>query len=354
MHRLFITALACLISVSVFGQSNHSPHVEVIVEEIDNNSLVEGSTYRVYAVLPSPQYSLYVVFADESHQAKILTTTTFFQHSLGGAFASEINPNKIKKYPSLNYDSWLTIGSENSLNTNDLSDIGIKTDDFERGWNISFSDGAWFVLPDDDNCYASESNKVLLMQITTTGELFGTLNFQGNVGELGNSWRAYNVEFSSNKSQLASGTSSEFKRPNENIRIRVTDQKIPINKVAVIGKESALCDGSKDDGQDLAELVEGDLLGIYGVVERKHLEEIINEQRLAMSGLILEDSDFAQAGCLAGAQGTVLTSYGCLQGKTKLQIKLVDCSTSDLYWSATGIDVPVFDLMDALRIELDK
>ena len=78
----------------------------------------------------------------------------------------------------------------------------------------------------------------------------------------------------------------------------------------------------------------------------------MDEQRLAMSGLILEDSDFAQAGCLAGAQGTVIASYACLQEKTKLQLKLVDCSTSDLYWSATGLDVSAFDLMYALRIEL--
>lgn len=141
-------------------------------------------------------------------------------------------------------------------------------------------------------------------------------------------------------------------RSQDNIRIRMSDSVIDISKIAVIGKESTLCDGTIDDGQGISELVEGELLGIYGVVERKHLEEIINEQRLAMSGLLFEESDFAQAGCLAGAQGTVLASYGCLQGKTKLQIKLVDCSTSDLYWSATGVDVSEFDLLDALRNEL--
>jgi len=139
-----------------------------------------------------------------------------------------------------------------------------------------------------------------------------------------------------------------------NIRIRVSGKGISILKVAVIGKESNLCNGSIDDGQGLAELVEGELLGIYGVVERKHLEEIIDEQRLAMSGLLLEDSDFAQAGCLAGAQGTVLASYGCLQGETKIQVKLVDCSTSDLYWSATGIDVSAFEVLDALRAKLSE
>ena len=35
-----------------------------------------------------------------------------------------------------------------------------------------------------------------------------------------------------------------------------------------------------------------------------------------MSGLLLDDNDYAQAGCLAGAQGTVLVSYGCIQGQT--------------------------------------
>ena len=142
-------------------------------------------------------------------------------------------------------------------------------------------------------------------------------------------------------------------RLQDNIRIRVSDNRVDISKVAVIGKESTLCDGTKDDGQGLAELVEGELLGLYGVVERKYLEEILDEQRLAMSGLLFEDTDFATAGCLAGAQGTVLASYGCLQGKTKLQVKLVDCSTSDLYWSATGLDVSEFDLLDALRSKLE-
>ena len=144
------------------------------------------------------------------------------------------------------------------------------------------------------------------------------------------------------------------KSETSDLSVRISSLTNNISKVAVIGKESTLCDGSKDDGQSIAELVEGELLGIYGVVERKHLEEILDEQRLAMSGFLLEDSDFAQAGCLAGAQGTVLASYGCLQGQTKLQIKLVDCSTSDLYWSATGFDVSEFDLLDALRVELSK
>lgn len=140
----------------------------------------------------------------------------------------------------------------------------------------------------------------------------------------------------------------------QNIRVRVGNISAEIEKVAVIGKSGETCDGLENDGQGLAELVEGELLGIYGVVERKHLESILDEQRLALNGLILEDSDFAKAGCLAGAQGTVLASFGCLLGETKIQVKLVDCSTSELYWSAIGIDVSAFELMEKLRGELSN
>lgn len=148
--------------------------------------------------------------------------------------------------------------------------------------------------------------------------------------------------------------SSHSTTSNSTIRVRISDSVPDISKVAVIGKESELCNGSIDDGQGLAEVVEGELLGLYGVVERKHLEDILDEQRLAMGGLVFEDSDFAKAGCLAGAQGTVLASYGCLQGKTKIQVKLVDCSTSDMYWSATGFEVSEFELLDELRVKLEN
>lgn len=164
----------------------------------------------------------------------------------------------------------------------------------------------------------------------------------------------YNSSTDKEKYLDASSKIQNREYDNNNIRIRTSNEASSISKVAVIGKASTLCDGSTDDGQGLAEVVEGELLGIYGVVERKHLEEILDEQKLALSGLLFEDSDLAQAGCLAGAQGTVLVSYGCLQGKTKLQVKLVDCSTSDLYWSATGFDVSEFDLLGALRMELGK
>ena len=41
---------------------------------------------------------------------------------------------------------------------------------------------------------------------------------------------------------------SNTETPKQNIRVRVTENKFHLTKVAVIGKEANLCDGSKDDG----------------------------------------------------------------------------------------------------------
>jgi hypothetical protein len=346
--RLLFTALACLISVSV-SKPMFCQSVSLIIEEVDNYGIVSGTTYRLFAVLQSRQHSIHAVFADDSHPLKVLTSSKFFQHKHGGGLSSDVKKSKFIKYPALKYDSWVTIGAENNIEDN-VTGYAIKNmSEFESGWNLSFYDAAWFVLPDDVNAFPKEGNKVLIMQITTDGVFSGILNFQGK-DHLGETWRSYGLEFSSDKVRLE----PESVKTSNNIRVRISESLLDVSKIAVIGKESTLCDGTIDNGQGLAELVEGELIGLYGVVERRHLEEILDEQRLAMSGLVFEDSDFAQAGCLAGAQGTVLASYGCLQGKTKLQIKLVDCSTSDLYWSATGFDVSEFDLLDALRVELSK
>lgn len=148
---------------------------------------------------------------------------------------------------------------------------------------------------------------------------------------------------------------SSFTAPSAAIRISVdTTFTRLISKVAVIGKEGVLCDGTESSGQEAADIIQGELIGLYSVVERKYLEAILDEQRLALSGLVFEDADLAKAGCLAGAQGTVLVSNGCYRQKSKLQVTLVDCSTSEIYWTAssTGIIIDEYELLDALKEKL--
>jgi hypothetical protein len=71
------------------------------------------------------------------------------------------------------------------------------------------------------------------------------------------------------------------------------------------------------------------------------------------SGILFEKSA-VEAGCNVGAQGIIFTEYGCLTGQEVIQLKLVDCQTSELYWSATGINATAKQVLDKVREELEK
>jgi len=128
---------------------------------------------------------------------------------------------------------------------------------------------------------------------------------------------------------------------------------IIVTTVAVLPIDGKDCNGEMISGQDIASFTEGSLLGLYNVVERRNLERVLDEQKLALSGLIYEKSA-VEAGCNVGAQGIIFTEYGCLTGQETIQLKLVDCQTSELYWSATGVNATAKETLDKVREEITK
>ena len=342
----FFYKIGLLFFIISSSSYSYSQKIEIIVNQVQNDVLSNYKTYHVFAKLPSKDCSLLSIFGDQNHNLEIKTTSNFFQHHYGGNLSTDIDEALLSLSPKLNFDSWITIG-----HAQDLTTTNIDFSNFEDGKSLIIENGSLHLKSHGVKKVSYDKPPFLLMQLSTNGDINGSLNIE-YLTEDGDTLRVYDLRFST--TNYKEQTSLNKTRSLEEIRIRSSNQEANISVIAVIGKESILCNGSNDNGQALAELVEGELLGVYDIVERKHLQEILKEQRLSMSGLIIEDSAFAQAGLLAGAQGSVLASYGCLQGKTKIQIKLVDCSTSNLIWSATGVDVSEFDLMDALRIELSK
>jgi len=132
------------------------------------------------------------------------------------------------------------------------------------------------------------------------------------------------------------------------VQFNRSQSAIQIDRVFVLAGESNPCQGVEIDAQAVAEYAEVRLLSQYEILERKHLEMILKEQSLGMSGLVFEDQA-VDAGCLQGSEGVVFCEVGCLAGQSMVKLKLVDCKESVQQWSAVGIDVKINAIFD--RIE---
>ena len=105
-------------------------------------------------------------------------TCCIFQHSLGTALASGVNPLLFPTFPALEYDSWVTIGFDNSL---DMIDPILTVTDSDQNWVANFEDcteqgilastntgGGWFTTINlaNTNSFFDENNEILIAQFT--------------------------------------------------------------------------------------------------------------------------------------------------------------------------------------------
>ena len=143
-----------------------------------------GTTYRVYAIFDNPTDELVAVYALESAPMVLGVSTEFYQDAFGGALAQSVNPLLFGAFPSLAYDSWFTIGSEDAEGTSDAQQVGMDAyfSSFEAGGGFTidtFIGGSWFLIPGQSaDAVAGGDNRVLVGQFTTDGVVNMTLNFQ--------------------------------------------------------------------------------------------------------------------------------------------------------------------------------
>jgi hypothetical protein len=105
-----------------------------------------------------------------------LPTGSFWQHPFGANDSAGINPALIGTFPSLAYDSFVTIGLLDSTD-NALSTQGIDFGAFATGGDIFSTNGAWYVTPVDaqgehvtitgSDC--SDTAAVLVARLTVNG-----------------------------------------------------------------------------------------------------------------------------------------------------------------------------------------
>ncbi|MGB0172296.1 MAG: hypothetical protein ACPF8Y_09970, partial [Flavobacteriales bacterium] len=197
MNRL--TALLFCLSAMAMSHAQVTSYglsVDVLAEH-ESGVLAGMTTYRVYMECVNADDIVSSVSGDAVFPLDLSTTTSFYQDALGNATPNSINPMLFGFFPDLEYDSWVTIGisqqADGGASEGDVSVVESPGQNwvlgFENGGNIVMDDptgGAWFVTQNYSNGLAGDDHKVLLAQLTTDGDISGTLLvqvFEHGVGE---------------------------------------------------------------------------------------------------------------------------------------------------------------------------
>jgi hypothetical protein len=192
MQKLIHSFLFLAISLAGFGQLQN-----LSVEVIENEGKVKGKTYLLFANMTDSADKILVVYADTLHPIVIKSNKPFYQSPLGGALAKDSNRKLVAENPSLQFDSWITIGGDDNYDCS-VSFLSIDFKDFEEngGAIVIPQDGAWYTIPTDHASTAGADKKILLGQFTTEGNLEGTLSIMGRDKE-GSTFYSTGVTFQS-------------------------------------------------------------------------------------------------------------------------------------------------------------
>ena len=193
-YRILFVTLAALSFNQAIAQFK-SFHIE----QIQNGGKVPGRTWRIYAEMTNAGDQLFVVFGDSIHKIEITGTKPFYQASKGSALAKDINRKEVAEDALLQFDSWITIGAEDNYNNN-TSTLNLNLESFEKmGGKIdSGKEGAWFCIPTNKQAYSGDNKRILLMQLTSEGQITGKLSLMGKSKD-GTSYTKYDQTFECGK-----------------------------------------------------------------------------------------------------------------------------------------------------------
>ncbi len=168
--------------------------------DIHGMNLVDGTyTIRMYANVDAGD-RLDAVYGNGTtgFSISMLDGASTYQNTTYGApTRAGINEAFFPLAPSLEWDSYMTIGELYSGSNNALQDIGIDWSNWEGGGDLPASgvvdNGTWFITPVDVQGEAV-NGRVLVGQLTTyaaydgTPDVYFTAGFQGSTG--GVTWQA--------------------------------------------------------------------------------------------------------------------------------------------------------------------
>ena len=196
MKRLYTLAVAMGTAVLATAQIT-GISVETVVEHdgIVIPELAGHTTYRVYADVTSSTDFISAVYGNQDSPLMLGTDGAFFHDATAGNFAQNVVPSLFSFFPTLEYDSWLTIGVSNSDEGSSVQNTPSTLVDafaaFNAGDGFVVNDpigGSWFNLLQclstleecamEDLAFGGADNRVLLAQLTSTGDVYGVFNMQ--------------------------------------------------------------------------------------------------------------------------------------------------------------------------------
>jgi len=129
-------------------------------------------------------------------QQRVNSGSGFFNATGTGATAMDNNNAFWSIFPSMEFDSMVTIGMTHSSSGGTMSNIGIDFTAFNAGGNISTDNGSWYSTPDQPNVLAVDG-RVLIMQLTVADDdhAYGVISLQGKDADASTNWNEDGLAF---------------------------------------------------------------------------------------------------------------------------------------------------------------
>jgi len=174
----------------LFVTSTFAQQYSLTVKEHGVDIDLGQTIYRLYVDMVNGDDFLHSVYGDENNPLSIATSDRFYNDVSGSTVAPGINPALFVFFPTSEADSWVTIGIESQNNGDEVFISTVEdtnqpwVDAFESGSGIDGRDvvintavgGAWYVLNGAPNGLPDSDGRVLIMQLTTSGTISGTVN----------------------------------------------------------------------------------------------------------------------------------------------------------------------------------
>ena len=164
------------------------------IEAYPATAVPDAATYRIYVNFDDANDQISSVFGNDDFPLEVNVPEGAFNTPINSTWnASSINADFFSIFPELADDSFATLGLAGPASTSGIdgaADPQLVEDLNQPITPFFLTDGAtsllsnsnigasWFTLNTAQNAYAGDDLRTLVMQITTTGEISGTLNYQ--------------------------------------------------------------------------------------------------------------------------------------------------------------------------------